>query len=218
MKDIKLQDTISKLVANRDFLEEAERLMLDYLKVHPDDVDGWARLVILETLSPIEDYERATRYLNDALSFHKDNLLFFVLILFFSEWYLGGLDEKLIGKALELKSTVNCEVSSMLSYILAWHYKSMDICKFDSFLNESIQECPKHVTNFTNLGMHYLGKGDKKLGEELIRKGLSNVELIYIDSNVDYDPLDIVRFVNERITGVFMTEDTYHSLNKLIQT
>ncbi|MFK4305313.1 tetratricopeptide (TPR) repeat protein [Paenibacillus sp. RC254] len=218
MEDIKLQETISKLVVSRDSLEEAERLMLDYVKVNPNDVDGWARLVILETLSLIEDYERATKYLTNALAFHKDNLLFFVLMLFFSDWYLGGLDEKMIRKALELKSTVNYEVSSMLSYILAWHYKGMDICKFDSLLNESIQECPKHVTNFTDLGKHYLDKGDKELGKTLIRKGVSNVKLIYKDSNIDYDPLDIVRFVNERITGVFMTENMYHSLNKLIQT
>ncbi|WP_134910352.1 hypothetical protein [Paenibacillus sp. IHB B 3084] len=106
----------------------------------------------------------------------------------------------------------------MLSYILAWHYKGTDICKFDSLLNESIQECPKHITNFTDLGKHYLDKGDKELGKTLIWKGVSNVKLIYKDSNIDYDPLDIVRFVNERITGVFMTENMYHSLNKLIQT
>ncbi|MFK4342212.1 MULTISPECIES: hypothetical protein [unclassified Paenibacillus] len=218
MEDKKLQETIAKIVIRRDSLEEAEKLMLDYVKVNPNDVDGWARLVILETLSPIEDYERATKYLNNALAFHKDNLLFFVLMLFFSDWYLGGLDEKLVRKALELKSTVNFEVSSMLSYILAWHYKSMDICRFDSLLNESIQECPKHVTNFTDLGKYYLGKGDKELGKMLIREGLSNVKLIYKDSNINFDPLDIVRFVNERITGVFMTEDMYHSLNKLIHT
>ena len=75
--------------------------MLDYLKVNPNDADGWARLVILETLSPIEDYERATEYLNAALTYHKDNLLFFVLILFFTDWYLGGLSENLVIKAFE---------------------------------------------------------------------------------------------------------------------
>jgi len=59
MEDKKLQETISKLIFKKDFFE-AERLMLDYIKVNPHDIDGWSRLVILETLFPIEDYERAT--------------------------------------------------------------------------------------------------------------------------------------------------------------
>ncbi|ASA23041.1 hypothetical protein [Paenibacillus donghaensis] len=218
MKDLILQATVSKLVMNRDSLEEAENLMLDYLKINPYDADGWSRLVILETMSPIEDYERATEYLNTALTYHKDNSLFFVLKLFFIDWYLGGLDEILVNKALDLKSVVNCETSSMLSYILAWHYKCKDISKFESLLNESIQECSKHVSNYSDLGKHYLSKGDKELGKKMIREGVSNVKLIYGESNIDYDPLDIVRFINERITGVFITEVMYDSLKKLIQT
>ncbi|MNC69657.1 hypothetical protein D3C75_1203760 [compost metagenome] len=51
----------------------------------------------------------------------------------------------------------------------------------------------------------------------MIRKGISNVKIIYKDSNIDFDPLDITRFVNERITGIFITEDTYQTLEKLIQ-
>jgi tetratricopeptide (TPR) repeat protein len=216
MEDIELQTKISKLVFNWDALEEAEKLILDYLKVNPQDIDAWSRLVILETLSPIEDYERATEYLNIALKYHKDNSIFLVLMLFFTDWYLGGLNQKLVEKVLEIKQTADCETSSILSYILAWHYKSKDICKYESLLNASIHECAKHVTNYTDLGKHYLSKGEKELGTTMIREGIANVKIIYKDSNIVFDPLDITRFVNERITGIFMTEDTYHSLEKLI--
>lgn len=207
---------ISELVLNRDALEDAEKLILDCLKVSPYDIDAWSRLVVLETLSPIEDYERAVEYLNTALKYHKDNSLFLVLMLFFTDWYLGGLNQELIEKAIKIKQTVNRETSSMLSYILAWHYKSKDIGMFESLLYESISECTKHVTNYIDLGKHYLSKGKKELGTTLIRKGIANVKIIYKDDNIDFDPLDITRFINERITGVFMTEDTYHSLEKLI--
>lgn len=217
MEDRKLQETVSRLILNRANFDEAEYLLLDYIKANPHDVDGWARLVILETLTPVEDYQRATEYLKTALTYHKDNQLFIVLLYFFTEWFLGGLDEELVNSALELKSTFAEEISSMLSYILAWHYKYKDMHKFESLLEESIRECKRHVTNYTDLGKHYLSKGNKEQGTALIRKGLSNVIMIYNDTNMDYDSLDIARFVNERISGIFMTEDTYRSLEKLVQ-
>ncbi|GAA0408775.1 hypothetical protein [Paenibacillus motobuensis] len=217
MEDKIFKETISKLIVKRDFFE-AERLMLDYIKVNPHDIDGWSRLVILETLSPIEDYERATDYLTTALTYHRDNHLFFIVRLFFIEWYLGGLNETLIKMALGLKNSMDYEMSSMLSYILAWHYKNKDIYKFESLLEQSIQEYSKHVTNYADLGKFYLNKGEKEQGTELIKKGIANIKVIYRDSNNDHDPLDIIRFINERITGVFITEGTYHSLENLIQT
>lgn len=216
MEDKKLQETISKLIFKKDSFE-AEKLMLDYVKVNPHDADGWSRLVILETLFPIEDYERATEYLNTALTYHRDNHLFFIVKLFFIEWYLGGSNETLIKMAFELKNRMDNEMSSMLSYILAWHYKNNDIYKFESLLKESIQEYPKHVTNYADLGKFYLSKGEKEQGIALIKEGIENVKVIYRDSNMVYDPLDIIRFINERITGVFMTEGTYYSLENLAQ-
>ncbi|WP_179030976.1 tetratricopeptide repeat protein [Paenibacillus kribbensis] len=216
MENKKLQETVSSLILNRGSFEEAEQLLLDYVKENPTDVDGWAKLVMLETLAPIEDYERATEYLNTAIIYHKDNQLFHVLRYYFTEWFLGGLDEELVNTAFELKSTFTGEVSSMLSYILARHFQNKDMNKFESFLKKSIQECSMHVTNYTDLGRHYLSKGDKEEGIALIREGLLNVKVIYNDTNMDFDSLDIVRFVNEMITGVFMTEDIYRSLEKLV--
>lgn len=216
MDDKELHNNITKLVINRE-LEEAESLLVNYLQENPYDVDGWNRLIILETLSPLEDYERATKYLQSALLYHKDNLLYFVLLFFFIDWYLGGLDEELVNKAKKIKSEANMETSSMLSYILAWHTRSKDIKKFELLLNRSIQENPNSVNCFVDLGKYYLEEGDRELGKKLIQEGLSNVKLVYNDFNTDYDPLDIVRFVNERIIGIFMTEDTYRSLYDLLQ-
>lgn len=217
MEDQKLQETVSSLILNRGALEEAEQLLLDYVKNNPTDVDGWTKLVMLETLTPIEDYERAAEYLTTAITYHKDNQLFHVLWYYFTEWFLGGLDEGLVNTALGLKSTFGEETSSMLSYILARHFQNKDINKFESLLKESIQKCSMHVTNYTDLGRHYLSRGDKENGIALIKEGLLNVKVIYNDKNMDYDPLNMPRFVNEMITGVFMTEGTYNSLINLVQ-
>jgi len=219
MKEKEIHKIIDKLVSNRE-LETAERLLENYLEVNPYDVDEWNRLIILETLSPLEDYGRASEYLYSALSYHKDNKLFFVLLVFFTDWYLGGLDEALVKKAMEIKNTADMETSSMLSYLLACHFRSEDINKYELLLNESIQKYPNYVYNYTDLGEFYLKMGKRELGKNLIREGLSHVKLIYKNDAIndyDDDPLDIFQFVNERITGVFMMEDTYNSLNELLQ-
>ena len=191
-------------------------MLINYLKVNSQDIDWWGRLVLLETLAPLEDYGRATEYLHSAIRYDKDNYVFTVLLLFFTEWYLGGMDESLIRSAQELKKTSSREISSIISYILAWHYKSEDTGQFDLLLNKSIKEFPGYVTNYTDLGKHYLVTGKIALGKKLIEEGLANVRLIYKESDNDYDPIDVTRFINERITGVFMTEGNFRSLKELI--
>ena len=75
-----------------------------------------------------------------------------------------------------------------------------------------------HVMNFVDLGKHYLLNGELDKGKELIQRGLANVKLIYKEdeSYEDYDSLDVIRFINERITGVFTTEGRYSSMIELL--
>lgn len=216
MKNQKLQKTIEKLVLNQQ-LEKAESLLVHYLQENPDDLDGWDRLIVLETIPPFEDYETAAKFAKSALNYHKGNWLYFVLLLFFTDWYLGGLDEELVKKAKEVKNKSNKEISSMISYILAWHEKDEDMNRFKQLLHQAIQEYPNNVSYYADLGKQYLAEGEKELGKQLIQKALMNVQLIYYnDSDIEYDPLDIEHFVNERITGVFITEDSYNTLKDLL--
>lgn len=120
--------------------------------------------------------------------------------------------------AQELKRTASKEISSIASYILAWHCKSKKVDQFTILLKESIQEFPGYVMNYTDLGKHYLATGNAELGKKLIEEGLANVKLIYSNSDKNYDPTDVARFIDERITGVYMAEDNYRSLNELIQS
>ncbi|MBW7474563.1 hypothetical protein K0T92_07380 [Paenibacillus oenotherae] len=220
MNDLTLKGTVLQLVEtpNEFTLEKAEELLLDYLKKTPEDIDAWARLVILETLPPLGDYARAVSLLESALSKHKDNPLFTILLSFFSEWYLGGMNEKQLVNLLEVKKMSDSSTNAIILYLLAWHYKPTDSRKFIDLLNESINICNQHVKNFVDLGQYYLHQGKTKLGKQLVEQGLANVKLVYKeDENIkDYDALDVTRFINERITGTFITEGTYHSITQLL--
>ncbi|WP_203339898.1 hypothetical protein [Planococcus beijingensis] len=52
----------------------------------------------------------------------------------------------------------------------------------------------------------------------MIKKGLSNVKFVYIDGEEDdHDELDIIRYINEMITGVFATEYSHRELKKMME-
>lgn len=100
-----------------------------------------------------------------------------VLLLFFTDWDLGGLDEELVKKAKEVKNKANNEISSMISYILAWYKKDKDMNRFKQLLHQAIQEYPNNVSYYADLGKQYLAEGKKVLGKQLIQKALKNIQL-----------------------------------------
>jgi|GEM_PF-6103598 len=216
MKDNRKLEQILTLVRNSDFnsIEKAEKLLENYLNQTPEDNDAWGRLAILETLTPLEDYERAVKHLFSALRYHENDHRLIILNAFFNEWYLGGMSIALIEKLNELKKFTDNETTSILLYLLAWCYKKYDVTQFETLLKESIKECAKYVNNFVDLGKHYLERGDTVLGKKLIREGLKNVIVIYKITDKINDPLDVTRFINERITGIFITEDNLLSIKK----
>lgn len=219
MVDTELQKEIACLV-DAGKLETAERLLVDYVEQNPYDIEGWNRLIILETLAPIEDYEQASDYARSAMHYHPYNPLYFILILSFTPWYKGELDEELVEVAKAVKDKMDAEFAAVISLQLAGHYETKDVLQYESLLKQSIDDNPNLVKNFTELGQYYLAYGQKELGKALIREGLSRVQLVYKDEendDEDIDWLDIERYVNEMITGVFMTESSYRELEELLQ-
>lgn len=219
MNDMELQQKITSLVDNRK-LETAERLLIDYVQQNPYDLEGWNRLIILETLAPIEDYEQAAKYARSALHFHPYNPLYFILILSFTPWFKGELDEELVEVSKAVKDEMDPEFAAIISLQLASHYERTDVNQYESLLKQSIDDNPNLVKNFSELGQYYLAYGQKELGKALIREGLSRVKLVYKDEendDEDIDWLDIERYVNEMITGIFMTESSYRELEELLQ-
>lgn len=217
MVDTELQKKITALVADRK-LETAERLLIDYVEQNPYDIDGWNRLIVLETLTPFEDYEQAADFARDALYYHSTNLLYFILILSFTPWYQGELDDELVEQAEEVQHKADPEIASIISLLLADHYQSKDKAHYEFLLKRSIQDYPYIVRNYTDLGQHYMGCGQKELGKTLVKKGIANVKFVYIEGVDDnHDDLDIIRYINEMITGIFTTEYSYRDLENLLQ-
>lgn len=193
--------------------------MIDYVHKNPDDLEGWNRLIILETLDPIEDYEQATEYTKEALTHHNDQPIYFVLILLFARLHRGELDHVLVEQAKGALNKADPEIASMISLLLANYYRSRDSIQYEDFLTKSIEDGPYFVGNYLELGDYYLEKGQRDLGKELIRKGLAQVQLIYKteDDDEELDWLDIDRYVNEMLTRVFIMENSYNYFEELLQ-
>lgn len=218
MKDIELKRQITELVSNRK-LEKAEALLIDYVQKNPDDLEGWNRLIMLETLAPIEDYEQAAEYTKEALTHHNDQPIYFVLILLFARLHRGELDHVLVEQAKGALNKADPEIASMISLLLANYYRSRDSIQYEAFLTKSIEDGPYFVGNYLELGDYYIEKGQRDLGKELIRKGLAQVQLIYKteDDDEELDWLDIDRYVNEMLTRVFIMENHYNDFEELLQ-
>ena len=221
MKDGELKRKITALVNEEKLekLEKAEALLIDYVHKNPDDLEGWNRLIILETLDPIEDYEQATEYTEEALTHHNDQPIYFVLILLFARLHRGELDHVLVEQAKGALNKADPEIASMISLLLANYYRSRDSIQYEAFLTKSIEDGPYFVGNYLELGDYYLEKGQRDLGKELIRKGLAQVQLIYKteDDDEELDWLDIDRYVNEMLTRVFIMENSYNYFEELLQ-
>lgn len=221
MKDGELKRKITALVNEEKLekLEKAEALLIDYVHKNPDDLEGWNRLIILETLDPIEDYEQATEYTKEALTHHNDQPIYFVLILLFARLHRGELDHVLVEQAKGALNKADPEIASMISLLLANYYRSRDSIQYEAFLTKSIEDGPYFVGNYLELGDYYLEKGQRDLGKELIRKGLAQVQLVYKteDDDEELDWLDIDRYVNEMLTRVFIMENSYNYFEELLQ-
>ncbi|QLG39543.1 hypothetical protein HW560_16535 [Paenibacillus sp. E222] len=223
MNDLSIQNIVNGLVnqSTGESMEEAEKLILDYLNKFPQDVDAWARVVLLQTLPPFGDYQRAISLLDSAMEYNDNVSYFTILSSFFSEWFMGGMNDFQLEKLMQLKkNSSDTQTKAIILYLMAWHYESTNKNKFVTLVDQSIKTCDYLVMNWLDLGSYYLQNGEMDKGKLLIQSGLANVKLIYKEDTCyeDYDSLDVIRFINERITGVFMTEGRYNSIVNLTTT
>ncbi|ANU23371.1 hypothetical protein [Planococcus donghaensis] len=148
MKGEELKRKITALV-NDEKLENAEALLIDYVQMNPDDLEGWNRLILLETLDPLEDYEQASEYTREALTYHNDQPIYFVLILLFARLHKGELDYVLVEQARSALNKANPKIASMISLLLAKYYESRDSIQYEAG--------PYFVGNYLELGQYVSG-------------------------------------------------------------
>lgn len=54
-----LKEKIKKLSTSKTGSEEIEKLLDQYVKIHPDDIEAWIRLAVTVFRPPIADYDKS---------------------------------------------------------------------------------------------------------------------------------------------------------------
>lgn len=192
--------------------ELIEKDCLDFLSVNKNCTEIWIRLALLNFRDPIGDYPKSIEFLQKVLEYDDNNLDTLLILSFITGWYWSESDTKLIDKIIFL-SKGSSEIESIGYYLKAWTYYNVDEENFSYYLKKSIEVFAYHVNNFVDLGSLYIRKGLVLEGQDLIKKAINNVKIIYPeDDSYEYDFTDKNEFINERLKGNHITKINYDTL------
>jgi len=187
------------------YLEQAEEILLNYLKEHPHDTEAWLMLMMIEWTPPLEDLERIIKWARAILAYDPTNAYAF-LVLAEAHWFYGGITEDIYVQ-LDTAKNDDPNVMAMIEIAKAKYleYKEGAEDEYERVLKKSIEYGPEQARNYHMLGKLYIKQGKIKEGEEVLKKGLENEEkakLLYGDSEDEYDPTSLTQFLNEWYTGL----------------
>ena len=183
-----------------------QRIFDEYLHIHSKDTEIWLSYALcMYKLAEGSDYPE--EYLRKILEYDQNNL-YAVMLLAYVNAHDSHINDQLFKKLCSLKSNNN-EILSMIEYEKIWYYTDKE--NYKKVLINSVKLCDKHVWNHVNLGRLYISEGEIKKGQELILKGLKNVQLVY-DDNTVYDELSVEEYFNETIKGIHLTDINYNSI------
>lgn len=177
-----------------------------YLNNHPKDTEIWLSYALcMYKLAEGSDYPEEC--LRKILEYDKNNIQAIMLLTYINA-HDSHISDQLFEQLCSLK-TNDKEIPSMIEYEKIWYYPDDE--NYEKVLTKSVELCDKHVWNLVNLGRLYISKGEIKKGQELILKGLDNVQLVY-DDNTDYDELSVEEYFNEGIKGIHLTDINYNGI------
>jgi hypothetical protein len=198
-------------------IENAQGILLNYLKNNPKDTDAWLLLMRLE-YSGTEDPEKMAEYANQVLIYDSENPSALLFLSFTDYFACGSYEEALYSKLIKGK-TNDPEMLAMLEVAKAYYWEKRDLNKCIAALKKSIEYSQKQRINLCMLGEIYIQQRlDHKQtleGAELIKRGLNNVKLI-ADEETPYDPTSISDFFAEFFAGTIIGIVEYEILKKLI--
>ncbi len=197
-------------------IEEAEKLLLHYLRDNENDTTMWYHLAILELIPPLVDFESAINYLRRIWKDTKDTKAIIYIAVIQDIHCVISND---IFDILQNIQTDDKQVLSMCYYCLGLYYIQIEDLKnaSNSFL-KSIELYPYFVHSYHQLGRIY-EKENIKLSKYYYTKAVENVKLISDEDiskeiNEYCDWLSIEWFENETILGLYATEQKYNYLAK----
>lgn len=184
----------------------------DYQKQLLNDIENdpekILELAILQTLSPIGNYEVATeilKYTQDIFDDKRVSLIGFYISVI---WY--GKPSVFIDKMMFFYRVSNEEYRSMVEYLLALQaYYEHDNNKMIQLLKQSITTYHGHVNNFLLLAKYV----DKRDSIYYINKARNNI--ISNDNKTNETTeyfTDPNNYIGEFISGCLMSKETFDSL------
>lgn len=209
---------IKKLSKKDTGREEIEKLLDQYLEIHPKSVEALIRLAVTVFGPPIADYDKSIDCLKRAIEIDPDCLEAILILARIQDTIYREIEDDVFNRINSIKVDNN-EEQSMIEFAKSWYYESKEMWnEYVNHLKKSIEAYSGHVLNYVSFGMYNIEKGEKEKGKLLLLKGIRNVKHIYRDDDHFYDVSDYNEFINERIKGTHVTDVIYGLLEERIKS
>lgn len=196
----------------RGNVEYAEEILLNRLRILPNDSELWLKLSLIELKYPFEDYDRALEYINKSISEFPNYFEAICIKLYLMNFYYNKIDNILLDRAIEFN--YGTSQKSVLYYIKSWAYRNTkNIDDEILMLNRSVELCPKFVYPFKRLG-DILKNENELLSKSNYLKAKSNIIEVFSNDSF-YDVTVPNLYIDEYITGVRLSSSNAKYINLL---
>src|SRR5438105_1351125 len=131
-------------------MQQAQNLLMDYLKIHPQDTDMWLLLTRTECNAPFYDHERIIHYAQHVLWYDPYNPYALLFWAYANRYLTGMQSEELYNKLCKVGND-DPRIMGMIEMAKAWYLKDIDSEKYEEALKKSIEYCPDFEMNFQDL-------------------------------------------------------------------
>lgn len=189
--------------------EQAQNLLMEYLKIHPQDTGMWLLLIRTECNAPFYDHERIIHYVQHVLSYDPYNPYALLFWAYANRYLTGMQSEELYNKLCNVRSD-DLRIMGMIEIAKAWYLDDIDTERYESALKKSIEYCPDFAMNFKMLGELYAKLGRTEEGKFLIEHGSQNKQEKFkaIANRKSSDDISLNDFFGQFFAGIY-TIDVY---------
>lgn len=199
---------IQKLISSQEIVAAEEKCML-VIENNPHCKQLWDLLISIQLMTPLEDYESATKYLEKAYTLFPSNHIYYALKMYFKETFLSGLNDYDRKEISNFFSIIDSKSRAILSIVLAKSYWNVDNRLYQHYLLSAIKNYPEFINPYFDLATFYLERGKNNKGKECIEKGLSKIYRVYSNSNSIPFDTSIDFFVDDEIGGIYIEKKKY---------
>jgi hypothetical protein len=215
-----LIEKIIEISRDNGAAQKIEQLLETQLSHEPTNAELWLRLAILESNPPIVDCYKALDCLNKVLEIDSNNTSALLIFAYINYYQIAGVNKALFDKLISFHASSN-ELNSMLRYATSWYYAQTEknILLEEKLLRESIELYSLNVWNYVDLARILFTQEKKEEAKTLVKKALGNVKKIYPpgEEREKYDKTDVNEFLNERIRGIYLSNQNYEMIAELLE-